>query len=504
MRSHSQFLDSKHLLDFRDFEKFNKRLLFRKKRSIFFPTGVKICPDESAEQAIANHLKYFKLRVCQEAVWEVFKTFWDRLPGHEEYQKWLNLCEEETMTIFEMGTNFSQSEEHQSLITKKQSYAKDAVGGSCNDWSCGIGVSTVSPPGDATTLRDAAANVPPPDVVSIESPTDVITDKTEDLEANNEIKQDEKLLKPSPEQIVEFSILLPEEKYTSELSDPSTEEYQQLSLLFISEIQNAYEELPGYKKIHVTEYSGVEVLYSVVFDGEAMSNATWDLINLQSNKVEDNAFLEIEDNPTVVYTVSDFRHFIAEILHKNSLLENASLNLNPDSLQLINVKEVVTAITEDTSRITAQTIDYDHSVVSEWPSADESTVSNILPLDFTRAGFIFDTDQYNGNEIWLRSDSDFLNPESNFSSTPKATSHSKPGVTIPPDDLLFVDGKQLHSVSPSALDTDDSVDLENISDISLLEDVCLKGLGHCTGFVPFANGRQNAEDREAVFSSSDG
>ncbi|KAF7251136.1 Interphotoreceptor matrix proteoglycan 2 [Varanus komodoensis] len=113
-----QFLDSKHLLDFREPEKSNRHFLFRRKRSIFFPTGVKICPDESIEQAIANHLKYFKLRVCQEAVWEVFKTFWDRLPGHGEYQNWLNLCEEGTMSIFEMGANFSQSEEHQSLIMK--------------------------------------------------------------------------------------------------------------------------------------------------------------------------------------------------------------------------------------------------------------------------------------------------------------------------------------------------------------------------------------------------
>lgn len=80
----------------------------------------------------------------------------------------------------------------------------------------------------------------------------------------------------------------------------------------------------------------MEVLYTVAFDGEAISNATWDLINLQSNKVEDTSFMEIEDNPTVVYTVSDFRHYIAELLHKNSLLENASLILDPDSLQLIN------------------------------------------------------------------------------------------------------------------------------------------------------------------------
>uniref|UniRef100_A0A8D2LT49 Interphotoreceptor matrix proteoglycan 2 n=1 Tax=Varanus komodoensis TaxID=61221 RepID=A0A8D2LT49_VARKO len=388
---------------------------FRRKRSIFFPTGVKICPDESIEQAIANHLKYFKLRVCQEAVWEVFKTFWDRLPGHGEYQNWLNLCEEGTMSIFEMGANFSQSEEHQSLIMKVRE-------------------------------TDAAANVPPPDVVSIESPSGRTTDKSDNPEVciNNEIKRDdEKLTKPAREQMVEFSILLPEEKYTNKLSDPFTEEYQQLSLQFVSEviIQNAYEGLPGYQSIYVTEFSGVEVLYTVVFDGEAISNATWDLINLQSNKVEDNTFLEIEDNPTVVYTVSDFRNYIAEILHKNTLLENASLNLDPDSLLLINGVHLRIWQCHDLT--------------------DESTVSNILPLDFTRPDFIFDMEQYNGNEIWLRPDG-FLNPESNFSSTPKATFYSKTGIT--PDDLLFVDEKQkLHSATPSAIETD----LESISNFSL-------------------------------------
>ncbi|XP_042312074.1 interphotoreceptor matrix proteoglycan 2 isoform X2 [Sceloporus undulatus] len=487
IRSHPQFLDSRHLLDFRESEKLSRRLLFRRKRSIFFPTGVKICPDESMEQAIANHLKYFKLRVCQEAVWEVFKTFWDRLPGHEEYQKWLNLCEEGTMSIFQMGSNFSQSEEHQNLLMKKLSYAKEAMGGSCNDWSCGqagpelhicsFGMPTPSPAGDTTTLRDAAANVPPPDVVSVESPLDGTMDKTEDSEINNEIKRDDdKLVKPSPEQMVEFSILLPEEKYTEELSDPFTEEYQQLSLQFISEIQNAYEGLPGYKNVHVNEFrssqddSGVEVLYTVVFDGEAISNATWDLINLQSNKVEDNSFLEIEDNPTVVYTVSDFRHYIVEILHKNTLLENASMNLDPDSLQLINVKEVESSVTENPSQITTKPIIYDRTVVSEWPSADESTVSNILPLDFTRPGFIYDAEQYNDNEIWLRPDGS-LNPESNFSSTPKATFHPKAGTTISPDDLLFVDEKQtLHSVTPSALETDSPVNVDSISNLSLSED----------------------------------
>lgn len=63
-------------------------------------------------------LSFFFFKVCQEAIWEAFKIFLDRLPGQEEYQKWLNECEAGTVNIFEMGTNFSQSEEYQSLIAK--------------------------------------------------------------------------------------------------------------------------------------------------------------------------------------------------------------------------------------------------------------------------------------------------------------------------------------------------------------------------------------------------
>nr|XP_056714508.1 interphotoreceptor matrix proteoglycan 2 [Euleptes europaea] len=451
-----EFLDSTHHLDFRDSEKRSSGLVFRRKRSIFFPTGVKICPDESVEQATANHLKYFKLRVCQEAVWEVFKTFWERLPGREEHQNWLNLCEEGTMSIFEMGTNFSQSEEHQSLILKKLSYAKEVMGGSCTDWTCGLGLSTPSPDGVATTLRDAAAKVPPPDEVSVETASEAITEKTELTEFNNEIKkEEEKLAKLAHEQVVEFSILLPEEKYSTELSDPFTEEHQQLSEQFISEIQNSYEGLPGYKNIQVTEFrspeddSGVEVLYSVFFDGEAISNATWDLINLQSNKVEDNAFMEIEDNPTVVYTVSDFRHYIAEILHKNSLLDNVSLILDPDSLQLISVKEVISSATEEPSPMTAKPTGDDRVVISEWPSADESTVSNILPLDFTRPGFIFDTEQFSDNEIWLRPDG-FPSPASNLSSTAKVLEDTKKPEDLPLSPTPHVP-KEIPSTSESMI-----------------------------------------------------
>ncbi|XP_039390263.1 interphotoreceptor matrix proteoglycan 2 [Mauremys reevesii] len=466
--------ESRQRTEFTGKEHLNRRVLFRRKRSILFPSGVKICPDETGEQVIANHLKYFKLRVCQEAVWEVFKTFWDRLPAHEEYQYWMSLCEEGTMSVFEMGTNFSQSEEHQSLIKKKLSYMKEAMDGACSDWSCGSGIPTPSPAADATTSRDAAANVPPPHEVSIESPSDYTFNKNEDSDAsiNNEIKkEDGKLMKPVPDQMVEFSILILGEKYTEELSDPSTMQHQLLSEQFISQVKNAFEELPGYNNIHVLEFrspdddSGVEVHYAVTFVGEAISNATWDLINLHSNKVEDNSFIELEDNPTVVYTISDFRTYIAEILHKNSFIENISLTLDPDSLQLINVKEVLSPAPEDTSRITENPVvlespeidlfgdekHYDNALLAEWPSADATTTSNILPLDFTKPGFTIDSEQSNGNEIWLRSEN--LDSENNLNSTPKAVLTSSPGGMS-----LEEGGQILHSGIPSILENGSPVD----------------------------------------------
>uniref|UniRef100_A0A8C8RCH8 Interphotoreceptor matrix proteoglycan 2 n=1 Tax=Pelusios castaneus TaxID=367368 RepID=A0A8C8RCH8_9SAUR len=441
--------EARRRTEFTENEQLRMHLLLRRKRSLLFPSGVKICPDETVEQAVANHLKYFKLRVCQEAVWEVFKTFWDRLPGHEEYQYWMSLCEEGSMSIFEMGTNFSQSEEHQSLMVKVS-----AVVGECIFLKCFF------------SFLDAAANVPPPDEVSIDSPLEITFNKNEDSDPsiNNEIKkEDGKLMKPAPEQMVEFSILMLGEKYTEELNDPSTMQHQQLSEQFISQVKNAFEGLPGYNNIHVLEFrspeddSGVEVHFAVMFVGEAISNATLDLINLHSNKVEDNSFLEIEDNPTVVYTISDFRTYIAEILQKNSFLENVSLTLDHDSLQLINVKEVFSPVPEDPSRISENPIVLespevdDSALLAEWPSADTSTANNILPSDFTKPGFTFEREQSNGNEIWLRSEN--LDSDINFNSTPKADLPSSPGEMI-----LEERSQTLHSITPSILESGSPVD----------------------------------------------
>ncbi|NXC16441.1 IMPG2 protein, partial [Corythaeola cristata] len=459
-------------------EQFNKHLLLRRKRSVLFPSGVKICPDESIEQAIANHLKYFRLRVCQETVWEVFKTFWDRLPEREEYHTWMSLCEEGTMSIFEMGTNFSQSEEHRSLIINQKlinlSHHVQLQFLILFLFSSS-GTPTPASDADVTTLRDAAANVPPPHEISVESPVGGTIHEIEDADTtlNNEIKkQDEKLVRPVTEQIVEFSILMAGEKYSEELSDPAAVRRQLLSERFISQMKSVFEGLPGYKSIHVLDYSGVEVHYAVTFDGKAISNATWDLINLHSNKVEDNSFMGIEDNPTVVYTISDFRDYIAEILQKNALLENTSLSLDPNSLQLTNVKEILHSTPEDPSWITEHPVvlerpEFDDSTfLAERPSADESTVSNALPFDFTKPDSTSDSEQSNDNEIRPRPE----NLDSEASLAPEAPLSSEADTTSLPDGLNLEDGNRTpHLVTAPALGRDSGDSLEWLSIPSSLD-----------------------------------
>lgn len=53
---------------------------------------------------------------------------------------------------------------------------------------------------------------------------------------------------------------------------------------------------------------------------EAISITTWDLISLHSNKVENHGLVELDDKPTAVYTISNFRDYNAETLHQNFLL----------------------------------------------------------------------------------------------------------------------------------------------------------------------------------------
>ncbi|XP_074218491.1 interphotoreceptor matrix proteoglycan 2 isoform X1 [Camelus bactrianus] len=444
--------EKKQPLDHRETE---RQWLLRRRRSTLFPNGVKTCPEESVTEAVANHVKYFKVRVCQEAVWEAFRTFWDRLPAREEYHYWMNLCEGGITTIFEMGTHFSQSVEHRSLIMKKLTYAEETVSGSCNDLACGPELSSPVPVGDTSTLGGASLSVPYPGVTSYEGISESSLEKPEESISNEIENVIEESTKPATEQVAEFSIHLLGEQYKKELQDPSSFYHQRLAEEFISEVENAFTGLPGYKDIRVLDFrspkesgSGVDVHYAVTFNGEAISNTTWDLISLHSNKVENHGLVGLDDKPTAVYTISNFRDYIAETLHQKFLLGSSSLNPDPDSLQLIDVRGILLPQSEDQvwntqSSGVQETLPsiLENTPQAEWPSADESTTSSISPLDFSSG-----PPSATGRELWSES------PLGDLVSTPKLAFPSKVSLSSSPE-VLDVSSLTLHSVTPAVLHT---------------------------------------------------
>uniref|UniRef100_A0A8C7G6M6 SEA domain-containing protein n=1 Tax=Oncorhynchus kisutch TaxID=8019 RepID=A0A8C7G6M6_ONCKI len=149
---------------------------------------------------------------------------------------------------------------------------------------------------------------------------------------------------PMKEQVVELSIQLKGENYNDALRDPSSFYYQRVAKHFTHKIEDAFERLPGFKKVFVVEFRpqkdlqrgilSVVVHYAVTLevDGAGISNETMDYINLQSNVVE-KSYRDAVERPTVVYTITDFRNYITEALHKENFMSNTTLDVDPDSLQ---------------------------------------------------------------------------------------------------------------------------------------------------------------------------
>ncbi|XP_078416589.1 interphotoreceptor matrix proteoglycan 2-like [Cetorhinus maximus] len=300
-----------------------KDLIYRQKRSFLFPNGVKLCPEETISQAIGNYLKYYKLRVCQEAVWEAFKTFWDRLPARHEHQAWMNVCDQGIINIFDIGVNFSQSEEHQTLIKEKLSLQTETV--SSLESTTITGVTSTE---NSSTLKDANG-------VSVDS-TNITAEENE----NTTPSDIEQVTKKLSNQMLEFIIQIAGKNYTENLSDPATMDYQELADYVNAKMENVFGKLPGYQTINILEFSSnnVAVHYTVTFDGnsQALPNETINFIDVNSNKVEDDLSFEMENQLTAAYTIIDFRNLVVEALHKENLIGNASLTFNPETLQFMN------------------------------------------------------------------------------------------------------------------------------------------------------------------------
>ncbi|XP_061648553.1 interphotoreceptor matrix proteoglycan 2 [Phyllopteryx taeniolatus] len=285
----------------------------RRKRNVLFPSGVKLCARENPEQVVANHLSFFNLRVCQETVWEAFKIFWDRVPEQEEYQSWMNQCQEGAVTARDIGAYFSQSEEHQEVVKKKMSApglkSEPTRSGqhTCSTWAP---VVTTAPAGAPAKEAEEAA------VIGAE------------MELDNDIPV-EPLPAAMSEQAVELSILLTGVAYNDDLDDSDSLHYQTLSGHLAQKITDALSGLPGFKSVTVMDFrphkdlqglDGIVVDYAVTLavDDAGISSDQLDYLTLQSNRVE-NSYREVKEHPTLVYAISELKTFVTENLLKGAL-----------------------------------------------------------------------------------------------------------------------------------------------------------------------------------------
>ncbi|KAF1668664.1 Interphotoreceptor matrix proteoglycan 1, partial [Aptenodytes patagonicus] len=344
----------------------------RTKRSSFFSTGVKVCPQESVKQILASHQAYYRLRVCQEAVWEAFRIFLDRIPDTSEYQNWVTACQRETFCIFDIGKNFSNSQEHLEIIQqrvkhrtfqeRKDEISTEKTGGkkledipSISTGSPGTSLSPYAPVPNGTLLNEIVNDTKTP---------------VKELGTNT-------VPELPVEQMVEFSVTLTDQEYTAELNDPNSPQYRQLAAKFQLQMKKIFEKLPGFKEIHVLGFKSSSTIarYVVNFerDGSEIKSTEDDISTIGSNKVENEKIplypKEEREISAAKLTVTDLQQLVAIALH-----EDQSLPMDLGTLQFT-----------DESIIPPSDFDNDIQAMVTIPLADpdlEDSMSVELPLGY--------------------------------------------------------------------------------------------------------------------------
>ncbi|XP_072300904.1 interphotoreceptor matrix proteoglycan 2 [Eucyclogobius newberryi] len=293
-------------------------IIVRRKRNILFPSGVRLCAQETLQQVVANHLNYFNLRVCQETIWEAFKIFWDRLPEQVEYESWMNKCQDGSITAHDVGNYFSHSDEHQALVKKKMALTT-VKSEPTKSWLTMCSTPTPETLQPAPELDMDGKEEKVEEATSVPEPED------------NSLDNDIPLESPTPiilEQVVELNILLTGETFSDELNNPASLLFQTLSQQLTEKIEDALEGLPGFRHVSVIDFRphkdsqgrGVVVDYAVtvLVDGTGVTSEQLDYLTLQSNLVE-NSYQMVKELPTMVYTISEVKGAVTEALQLSEL-----------------------------------------------------------------------------------------------------------------------------------------------------------------------------------------
>ncbi|XP_047415144.1 interphotoreceptor matrix proteoglycan 1 [Sciurus carolinensis] len=318
----------------------------RTKRSAFFPTGVNVCPQESMKQILASLQAYYRLRVCQEVVWEAYRIFLDRIPDPGEYQDWVSICQQETFCLFEIGKNFSNSQEHLDLLQqriKQRSFPERK-----DELSIG---KTLAEPADTAAFSTDVANVSA-------GPFSLTLDDThlnEILSSLNDTKkptteQETELINVSEgplEQRVEFSISLPNQRFKAELTDSRSPYYQELAGKSQLQMQKIFKKLPGFKEIHVLEFrpkkerngsSSIEMQLMAIFkrDPTEGKRPTSDLLSSDSNKIESEGLhhgtMEENKQSEIHLTTIDLKKLISRLLEEDQSMDVGTIQFTDEVL----------------------------------------------------------------------------------------------------------------------------------------------------------------------------
>ncbi|XP_072313484.1 interphotoreceptor matrix proteoglycan 1 isoform X2 [Eucyclogobius newberryi] len=211
----------------------------RTKRAAIFSTGVKMCPQETAKAVISSHRAYYRLRVCQEAIWEAFLVFFDRVPNSEEYMAWVHTCQHENLCMDDLAQNFSSSAEHLDMIDRRVAELGDSEEALAE---------TPAPGKDCPWTENN--DIPTESVVIIEEPN-VISEKQQHY-------------------MVEFSVTVEDPIYNEILRDPATPEYADVVRELRDEMYHVFAKIPGFKEIRVLGFRAedVSVRYAAIFNGD--------------------------------------------------------------------------------------------------------------------------------------------------------------------------------------------------------------------------------------------
>uniref|UniRef100_A0A8C8Z363 Interphotoreceptor matrix proteoglycan 1 n=1 Tax=Prolemur simus TaxID=1328070 RepID=A0A8C8Z363_PROSS len=327
----------------------------RTKRSAFFPTGVKVCPQESMKQILASLQAYYRLRVCQEVVWEAYRIFLDRIPDIGEYQDWVSICQQETFCLFDIGKNFSNSQEHLDLLQqriKQSSFPerKDEISTE----------ETLGEPGEAPVFSTDAANVslkpflPTPDDTFL---NEILNDTLNDTKMPTTERETEFTASEGPpDQKVELSVSLVNQRFKAELADSQSPYYQELAVKSQLQMQKIFKKLPGFKKIHVLGFrpkkerdgsSSTEMRFTATFkreSTEAKSPAS-DLLSFDSNKIEHEGVprgTEEDKQPEIYLTAIDLKKLISKVLEEEQSLDVGTIQFTDEIVGSLPVSSPAT------------------------------------------------------------------------------------------------------------------------------------------------------------------